>query len=69
MHTWGDVVEKYSKWFLNIFHTSLGFELDTYVVESDRFTNSAVSLLNNIFISVVSRPAEPSLFKKNQFLR
>ena len=32
---------KYSKWFVNTFCASLGFEPDTFGVESNRFTNSA----------------------------
>ena len=44
MHTWENVAEKYSKWFLNTLCASL--EPDTFGVESNRFTNSATPPYN-----------------------
>ena len=37
MHTWDNLAKKYSKWFCENFYVSLGFEPDTFGVESNRF--------------------------------
>ena len=54
MDTW-DMAEKYLKWFMKMF-LLLGFESDTFSVDSDRFTNSATPPLKTTLKTIYYMP-------------